>query len=80
MTERRRGSSRRGSKTALWFARQPSHVPDAALVDPLLKEVSACFKWLETSGTDESKTLLAGSSLYHVFETIHLSASLSPSW
>jgi hypothetical protein len=46
----------------------------------LLKEGFAFFEWLEHGETDESKTLRAGSSLYRVFETIHLSASLSPSW
>ncbi len=67
-------------KRRFWFARQPSHVPGATLVDPLLKEVSACFEWLEKSVTDESKSLLTGSSHYRGFETIHFSASLSPSW
>jgi hypothetical protein len=67
-------------EAAFRFACQPSHVAGAALVDPLAKEVSACFEWLELSKTDESKTLLVGSGLYRGFETIHLSASLSPSW
>ncbi len=63
-------------KRRFWFARQPSHVPGATLVDPLLKEVSACFEWLEKSVTDESKPLLTGSSHYRGFETIHYQREL----
>jgi len=34
------------TETLFWFARQPSHVPGATLVDPLLKESARALSGL----------------------------------